>query len=244
MRVALLHYTAPPVVGGVETVLACQARLLAGAGHEVTVVAGRGRAPDPRVRFVRAPRVDSRHPDVLHVQATLAGGTVPPGFERLRSRLEETLGETVGGCDVLLAHNVCSLHKNLALTAALRRLAGAPGFPRLVAWHHDLAWTAVSYRDELHPDEPWDLLRTAWPGVVHVAVSEERRASAARLFGLDPALIAVIPNGLDREAFLGLGPRTRALLAPLALADAAPVLLVPARIAPRKNIELALRVLT
>lgn len=243
MRVVLLHYTAPPVVGGVETVLARQAGLFADAGHEVTVVAGRGRAPDRGVRFVRVSRADTRHPDVLAAQAALDAGVVPSGFGRLRSRLEDAVRSAVLDSEVLIAHNVCSLHKNLALTAALNRLNGTPRFPRLIAWHHDLAWTAERYRAELHPGEPWDLLRMTWPGVVHVAVSEDRQASAAGLFGLDPATISVIPNGLDRERFLGLGGRTRELLAPLALADAAPVLLLPARIAPRKNVELALRVL-
>ena len=243
MRVVLLHYTAPPVVGGVETVLACQARLLADAGHEVTIVAARGRTPDRRVRFARVPRADTRHPDVLAAQAALDAGAVPSGFARLRSSLEAALRAAVVDTDVLIAHNVCSLHKNLALTAALHRLNGMPRMPRLVAWHHDLAWTAARYQAQLHPGEPWDLLRRVWPGVAHVAVSDDRRASAAELFGLDPTLVSVIPNGLDRDAFLGLGARTRALLAPLALADAAPILFLPARIAPRKNIELAVRVL-
>ena len=33
--IALLHYSVPPVVGGVESVLAQHARLMAGAGHAV-----------------------------------------------------------------------------------------------------------------------------------------------------------------------------------------------------------------
>lgn len=76
-----------------------------------------------------------------------------------------------------------------------------------------------------------------------MAVSEERQAGLAGLLGLAPATITVIPNGIDHEAFFGLRPRTRALLGPLRLGDAAPILLLPVRISPRKNIELALRVL-
>jgi mannosylglucosylglycerate synthase len=243
VRVALVHYTAPPVVGGVEQVLARQARLLAEAGHAVTVVAGRGRQPDPGVAFVRVPRADTRHPDVLAVQAALDGGSVPRAFGELRTRLERALGAAVEGHDVVIAHNVCSLHKNLALTAALHHLSGVAAFPRLVAWHHDLAWAAARYRADLHPGQPWDLLRTAWPGVLHVAVSEERREALAGILGIPPAAIEVVENGIDREEFLGLGPRTRAVLEPLALDGAGPILLLPVRTSPRKNIELALQVL-
>jgi hypothetical protein len=42
--IALLHYSVPPVVGGVESVLAQHARLIAGAGHAVRALAGRGAA--------------------------------------------------------------------------------------------------------------------------------------------------------------------------------------------------------
>ena len=35
MNITLIHYASPPVVGGVETVLARQAELFARAGHHV-----------------------------------------------------------------------------------------------------------------------------------------------------------------------------------------------------------------
>ena len=40
--VALLHYTAPPVVGGVKSVIQAHANLLCAHHIPVTVVAGRG----------------------------------------------------------------------------------------------------------------------------------------------------------------------------------------------------------
>ena len=47
MQIALLHYSVPPVIGGVESVLAQQARLMADAGHNVRGIAGRGEKFDP-----------------------------------------------------------------------------------------------------------------------------------------------------------------------------------------------------
>ena len=78
------------------------------------------------------------------------GGRVPDDFAALVADLERELLAALAGVDVVVAHNVCSLHKNLALTAALQRLNGRPGFPRLIVWHHDLAWTTDRYRAELH----------------------------------------------------------------------------------------------
>src|SRR4051812_44967124 len=45
MRIALLHYSAAPVIGGVERVIAEHAELLAAGGHEVTIFCGEGAAP-------------------------------------------------------------------------------------------------------------------------------------------------------------------------------------------------------
>lgn len=41
-RVAILHYAAPPIVGSVESTIYHHARVLAQAGYDVGVIAGRG----------------------------------------------------------------------------------------------------------------------------------------------------------------------------------------------------------
>jgi glycosyltransferase involved in cell wall biosynthesis len=242
-RIALLHYTAPPVVGGVESVLAQHAALLAEAGHAVRVLAGRGQAWRPGIVFDLLPLADSRHPDVVAAKGELDAGRVPPDFDALTDQLVQALLTTAGNCDLLIAHNVCSLNKNLPLTAALYRLSARPGFPRLVLWHHDLAWTTPRFAAELHPGYPWDLLRTHWPGVTQVVVSAERQRELATLLGLAPESIRVVPNGVDASRFLKLEPQTETLARELGLLRAAPLLLLPVRITPRKNIELALRTL-
>lgn len=243
--VAILHYSAPPVVGGVESVLGQHSRLFADAGHAVRIVAGRGEAVDERVRFVHLPMADSRHPAVLAAKATLDTGQIPADFEQLVATLVVELQAALAGVDVLIVHNVCSLHKNLALTAALHRLCSQPAAPRLIAWHHDLAWLMAQYRPELHDGWPWNLLREEWPGVKrqHVAVSRLRQQEVARLFGLPPEAITVVPSGLDVDSFLKLEAETGRLVRQLGLLEAEPLLLLPVRITRRKNIELALRVL-
>jgi glycosyltransferase involved in cell wall biosynthesis len=177
------------------------------------------------------------------IKAELDAGRVPPAFHALASRLAATLGDALAGVDILIAHNVCSLNKNLALTAALKQLSEEADALRLVCWHHDLAWTTPRYLGELHPGFPWDLLRTAWPGVEQVVVSELRQAELAGLLGLPPARIHVIPNGVDIRRFLKLESQTQAFVQQLDLLKAEPLLLLPVRITRRKNIELALRAL-
>ena len=244
MKVDLLHYSSPPVVGGVESVIAHHARLMADGGHEVRILAGRGEVIDARVQFIHIPLADSRHAKILDAKRDLDQGIIPPQFSVLKDQLVFTLKEVTQDTDVLIAHNVCSLNKNLPLTAALYQLCQESKSPRLIVWHHDLAWTTPRYRSELHDGYPWDLLRRDWAGVVQVVVSGLRRQELSELFGIPIEQVVVVPNGLDIERFFKLERQSAELVSRLDLLRCAPLLLLPVRITPRKNIELALGVLS
>ena len=242
MKIALLHYSSPPIVGGVESVLAHHARLMANAGHEVTILAGRGEAFDERIPVRILPRLDSRHAEVMEVKGLLDRGKYTFAFDNLRDKIKEELTTALREFDVLIAHNVASLHKNLPLTAAIHEMYKSRGFPCLILWHHDLAWTTPRYRHEMHDGYPWDLLRLQWEGVTHVVVSELRRQELSELLGIEKETIRVIPNGVDLNAFFKLEPETIQIIQRLKLTEADPLFLLPVRLTPRKNIELALHV--
>ncbi|MDP3046605.1 MAG: glycosyltransferase, partial [Chloroflexota bacterium] len=203
-HVALLHYAAPPVVGGVESTLRAHARLLSEAGYSVRVIAGRGKGFDAFAPFTLIPKAGSRHPAVEAVQQDLAAGQAGESFQILSDELHDELKRALVGCDVCIAHNVVTLNKNLALTAALHRLAQARHI-RLIAWCHDFAWTDPLYQPRLHQGWPWELLKTAWPGVRYVVVSQARRAELSALLGLPADQVAVVPPGISPREFLGLG---------------------------------------
>jgi glycosyltransferase involved in cell wall biosynthesis len=205
-------------------------------------VAGRGEAPSPDIAFIPIALLDSQAESVLKLKSDLDVGRVPVDFEATSGRIMAALERAVGDADWLIAHNVCSLHKNLALAAALFKMAQSRERPRLVLWHHDLAWTAQRYRRELHPGYPWDLLRTDWPQAVQVTISRHRQNELAELLHVEPDRIRVIPNALDPMTFLQIGETTRALVSKYELTEADPLILFPARITRRKNTELALSI--
>jgi len=242
MKVAILHYAAPPVVGGVEKTIRYQARLLAQAGQQVRVIAGRGEPFHTQVSFRRLPELDSRHRQVLAVGRALAEGKVSAAFSRLRDRLVDQLRPLLVETEVLIAHNAVTLHKNLPLTAALHELA-QEGHTPLIAWCHDMAWCDPLYAAQLHPGYPWDLLRTPWPGVRYVAVSAHRRALLAELLGVSEEAIQVVSPGVDVVTFLKLEPATQHLVQQFDLLSADPLMLLPARITRRKNVEFAMQVM-
>jgi len=243
MEIALIHYAAPPIIGGVESVIDSHARLMADDGHRVRIIAGRGEQIDQRILFTKLSLVDSRHDDILALKKDLDQGRIPKRFDSIVEEIKSQLIEIIGNTDWLIAHNVCSLNKNLALTAALKQISENKTKPQFILWHHDLAWTTPRYRNELHAGYPWELLSTDWPQAKQVVVSESRHIELAKLLNVSMKRISVIPNGIDASKFWKLGIETQEIYKQLDLIAADPLLLLPVRITPRKNIEYAIKVL-
>ena len=247
-QTAILHYTAPPIVGGVEAVIQAHARVFVEAGYPTSVVAGWGeqKALPPGTGFTRIPEMDSRYQEVVEISAALEQGQVPSGFDHLVNRLIEALTTTLGQFDRgqvnVIVHNVFTKHFNLPLTAALHYLLDAGAIRHCIAWCHDFTWTSPSSRAKVHPGYPWDLLRTVRPDVTYVVVSRRRQATLATLFGCPLDEIHVIHNGVDPETLLGLSQEGHALVNRLGLLESDLVLLMPVRVTQAKNVEVALRV--
>ncbi len=243
-RVAILHYSAPPVVGGVEAVIMAHAKTLMQAGYSVTILAGRGEAgalPEG-TDLLLVPEIDSQHAEVAQMSARLEQGHVPDGFEAMREQLAKILAPVLCQFDNLLVHNVLTKHFNLPLTAALDQLLDTAMLPHCIAWCHDFTWTSTSSRSKVHPGYPWDLLRARRQDVTYVVVSKRRQQELAGLFGCPENEIRVVYNGVDPKVLLGLSAEGAALVEHFGLLAQDLVLLMPVRVTQAKNIEYALRV--
>ncbi len=241
-EVAILHYTAPPVVGGVEAVIQAHAGIFTQAGYPTTVIAGRGeeQALPPSASLTRIPEMDTQYSQVAHMSSRLEQGEVPPAFDDMVNQLIGALAPAVSRFDTVIMHNVFTKHFNLPLTAALHYLLDAGKIRRCIAWCHDLSWTSPSSRSKVHAGYPWDLLRTHREDTIYVVVSEQRQQELATLLGCLPGQIRVIYNGVNPGTLLGLSPGGDALVSRLGLLESDLVQLMPVRVTRAKNIEYAL----
>ncbi len=242
MNISILHYAAPPIVGGVESTIYHHSRFLSQAGYSVSIIAGKGETFSNQIPFLQIPEIDSRNPQVINVGRVLAEGKVSREFNELRDYLYEELIKVLENSNILIVHNVITLHKNLALTAALQ-LISERRQPSIIAWCHDFAWQDQLYTPDLHPGYPWDVLKTPWPGIRYVAVSDHRRRRLAELLKIPNSRIDVIPPGIDAFEFFQLAPLTQEIVIQLDLMHAEPLILLPARITRRKNIEFGIKVI-
>ena len=243
-NITILHYSAPPIVGGVESVMQAHARLFLDAGYQTTIVAGAGEkdALPPGTKFVRIPEMDSQNPQITALNRDLELGRVPENFNKLTADLTNALQSILSSSDLLIVHNVFTKHFNLALSAALFRLLDQRKIQRCVAWCHDFTWTSSHSRSKVYPGYPWDLLRTYRSDVTYVTISQARRIELANLFGRPLEQIRVIYNGTNPQELLGLSSIGTELIDRLELWDSDLNLLMPIRVTQAKNIELAIQV--
>ncbi len=244
-RTAILHYTAPPIIGGVEAVIENHARVFAGKGYPLAVIAGRGGEGgllDP-VEYIEIPLVDSKHPEILPLTQKLQEGVVPDNFGELTDRMVDLLKPVLAPFDQLIVHNIFTKQFNLPLTAALFRLLGRPGIPHMIAWVHDVAWTSPRSRPKMHAGYPWDLLRRYDPRIAWVAVSKQRQRELMELFEIAKEDVKVIYNGVDPYLLLNITPEGRSLIDRINLFESDLIILMPVRVTKLKNIEFAMRML-
>ena len=109
MRLALLHYTHSPVIGGVERVIRDQAAAMRALGHEVDLF---DRSADAMVRFRNWLDSGSAHPSGSNAGA---------------------------GAPVVIVHNVFTMPFDLEWTRELSALAASMPHICWVNWVHDVA---------------------------------------------------------------------------------------------------------
>jgi mannosylglucosylglycerate synthase len=244
-KTAILHYSAPPVIGGVEGVIQAHARVFDRVGFPLTVIAGRGhkKAFPESIEYLELPEIDSRHPGVLEITHQLKQGNIGLNFERWVERFVSTLEPVLHQFDNLIVHNIFSKQYNIPLTTALIRLLDERRIPNTIAWVHDIAWTSKNSRRDMHDGYPWDLLKTFRENLTYVTISRLRQQEMVNMYGCDPDDIEVIYNGVDSDHILNLTQEGQALIDRLDAYAADLLILMPVRVTRQKNVEYAIRVL-
>ena len=242
---AILHYSAPPVVGGVEGVIQAHCKVFVQQDYPVGVVAGRGdqRALPKGSTFHQIPEIDTQHPTVLEMAALLEKGTFPKNFETFSNQLVQDLAPILAQYGNVIIHNVLTKHFNIPLTHALIRLIDKGVIKNCIAWCHDFTWTSPNSRSKVHDGYPWDALRTYDPRIIYVTVSQERQKTLAQLFDQPETKIQVVYNGVDSQSLLGLSEKGYDLIQRLDVFNSELILLMPVRVTQAKNIEFALHLL-
>lgn len=243
-KTAILHYSVPPVIGGVESVIEAHAKQFIDTGLPLKIIAGRGdiRALPKGVEFVKIPDMDTLHPEISAATTLLNNGQIPENFDALVTRLTEKLRPELTDIDHLIVHNVLTKHFNLPLTAALFQLMDEGVIKHMLAWCHDLTWTSPNSRSKVFPSYPWNLLKKRQKNTTYIAISKKRQDEIVETFDIPRSEVPIIHNGVDSNTLLALSDDGSALINRLNLWSAELILFMPVRVTEAKNIEFAMRV--
>ena len=168
-KIALLHYSAPPVVGGVEEVIKQHALLLNRNGHEVKIIAGKGGSFSEEIPTIINSIFSSLNPSVDLALKELKKGR-GNRFKYLVDVIYKDLKKEVASYDVLIVHNVMTMPYNLLLTYAVKRLSEDRRI-KIISWNHDSIYFYPDCPDMYH-SEPWDILKKKIPYIHYVCISK------------------------------------------------------------------------
>jgi mannosylglucosylglycerate synthase len=234
MKIAIVHYTSWPVIGGVESVIRQHSQLMSRHGHEVVIMCGEGGAFDNQIQTLVVRELNSQEPLVRASQEEAYHGRPGQAYFRLLQTLQKQLGSIYEKFDRIVVHNMFTMPFNLAGTQVLSGLAEEGR--KTIAWTHDLAASNLDYK--IPPYRIFDLIRERQPGVKYVTISEARATEFRTLTSSD--VDAVVANGLDFATTCTITPEVADLVRedlPKSI-----ILFYPTRILARKNIAFALQI--
>jgi mannosylglucosylglycerate synthase len=234
MKIAILHYSSWPVIGGAENMVRQHALLFARNGHEVAILCGDGSVFTKNIPVKVFRELNSRDLKVKLAQDEVNSGHPGTAYFQLVDSLQSRLLPLLKRFDRIIVHNLFTMPFVLAATEVLAKLAESQ--TKLVAWTHDIAASNPDYKIPSH--KTFDLIRARQPNVKYVTISQARATEFKQMTGTEPD--AIIPNGLDVRDLWNITPEV-ADLVQNDLAESI-ILFFPTRILPRKNIGFGLQI--
>ena len=235
LRIALLGYRSQPYSGGQGVYLKYLSKALVDAGHSVDVISGPPYPHlDPRVRLIELPSLD------LFVNGL---GSLRPHHLKSMTNILEWLSKLTGGFAEPYTfgrravkylkdngHNYDLVHDNQSLSYGMLQLQDM-GLPLVTTVHHPItsdlriALSAAKNWYERLLIKRWHSFLTMQKRVVKqlhniVTVSDCSRQDIARDFGIQPAGIGIVHNGIDTDEFMPIPAVKRSSMKLMATASA------------------------
>jgi len=246
-HIAVMHFSGPPTISGVDIIIRDHARLFRLYNYKVDLLVGSGKQfrKDIPVHVFR--QISASNPLVSKVRQELEKGIISKRFYQLEKSLYTKIKRYLLSNDIRVAivHNIMTRHYNLALTSVIVKLMRDLPDVKFIAWIHD---TAFFDDPNFHLDKkltanfPWNLLVTSHKEMTYVCVSEFLKQNLIRALRPVPPEVFMIPNGLDIPKFLGLSPVMRQFYEYIDGLNSDLIGLIPVRAVPRKKIEYGIEI--
>lgn len=245
--IAIIHYTSPPIIAGVELMIKEHIECFKDDGFKVKLISGEGKRYRQDINFVKIPEINSRHPFYSKLSKELEKGECPKEFEEFSDKIYKKLKKSLKNINICIVHQALTMHFNLALTAALVRLTkDLKEKVKFIHWTHDSTFLDENYTvkfDKFKNKYPWNLLTQKHPNIKYVVISNTRQKQLSKLFSCSIKSLIFIPNGIDIGKFFNLSKYIQSLIGDYDLFNQDLIAVLPNRILPRKNIEQSINII-
>lgn len=243
-KIGLVHYTYPPVVGGVERIIEDQAKLFLRHGYRTTVFAGEGINSENQLLLLIIPEFRSlalSHPDFK--EKLLSESSFPAEFYQLRDVISTKIEKAFADTDIFIIHNILTNILNPPLNAALKDyIKNHPG-KRFVAWTHDIALDQQEKKVKFQNPDLESLMYQPVEHVRYIAISEFLKQTLTREIGFTSENIPVIYNGIDVSSFFNFDDLTQTFFSKHNLLNSDLLILLPSKVMKHKNIDYCVNVI-
>lgn len=246
-RVALLHYAYPPNIGGVELLMAEQARILTDLGYKITILTGDGQENDPKITLIKLPELQS----ILNTNPKLQEkitekGIIDNEFYQAAEKIEATIENQLKGIDTVIVHNMLTVYRNLPFIYAFHQFVKKYPSKKIIVWVHDHMYVGnekIRAGDFGKTQLEKELLTKAIPGASYVVISETFKRLLLRVMKVPLDNIQVIPDGVNLKKFLEIDVSIWQIAKKYDLLESFPFIFSPVNILERKNIEYSLEII-
>ncbi len=242
-QIIFIHYTLPPKTGGIENILGPLSEVFADNDYLVTMLTGAGKIVSQNIKTSIIPDFNPESPHIVKMQKVLRMGSLPENYEIKVENIRRRIETEIGDIDNIVIHNVMSMPYNLPATEALFNYIERNSHKNFYLWTHDLAWLMDDYKNSLFERKPWSILKTPIKNVKYITVSEYRKRQMSELLKISKKQISVVPNVLKYQDFLRFDNNTIKIITELSLFHKHPLILIPSRIIPRKNLERSIKLI-
>jgi len=242
-RIGLIHYTYPPIVGGVERIIQDHARLFSKYGYQTKVFAGDGLNSENQVSLSVIPEFKSltiSNPTLR--ERLLTESTFPAEFYQLKDAISSKIEKAFFDTDIFIIHNILTNILNIPLNSAFKEYIVSHPNKKFIAWTHDVALDESKKKINFTNSELHNLIYQPMQGVHYVAISEFLKQTLTQEIGFPPKNIPVIYNGVDVSSFFNFDNLSQTFFSKNSLLESDLLILLPSKVMKHKNIDYCVNV--
>ena len=242
--IGIVHYTYPPIIGGVEKIVFDHAQFFAKYGYETSIFSGEGRNENKQIKLIVIPEFRSlgiTNPSLR--EQILTQSDFPPEFYQQKNAIYKKIEISFQSTDIFFIHNILTFTFNPCLNAALIEYINNHKEKKFVVWIHDVILDPMRKKRTFASSQLHDLFYKPIPSAFYVGISQFLKNTLIDEVGFPKNLVTVIPNGVDINNLLNLHPLTQKILSKYKILGSDPLIFLPTKIMPHKNIDLCLKIL-